>query len=397
LCTEELNRRPSRPPDYETENRALVALVQALADSPRTILQALADAILELLKSDSAGISLLTKDEKRFYWPAIAGVWKPHIGVGTPRDFGPCGDVLDRNIPLMFRHVERRYNYFLPVKPAIEECLLVPFYVNGKAVGTIWAIAHSDCRKFDVEDMRQLVNLGRFTSSAYRVIDSLDLIENHVATLRENEYRSREMIDALPAAIYTTDVEGRILHFNRACIELSGRTPVLGSDYWCVSWKLYRPDGTPLPHDECPMAIALKEGRAVRDQMIIVERPDGTRVLVMPYPTPLRDRQGKIVGGISRMPRNLRRSAETFTSPFPRLPRMACGCRYVTQGSESRPTFSPKSSIPLSKAAAASRGNSEGWVWGWRFQRRWSSCTAERFAPRAMGWDRDQPSRSNCR
>jgi PAS domain-containing protein len=226
----------TRPPDYETENRALVALAQALADSPRTVLQTLADAILELLQSDSAGISLLTKDEKRFYWPAIAGVWKPHIGGGTPRNFGPCGDVLDRNIPLMFRHVERRYNYFVPVKPAIEECLLVPFYVQGKAVGTIWAIAHSDRRKFDVEDMRQLVSLGRFTSSAYRVIDSLDLIEKHAATLRENEHRSREMIDALPAAIYTTDVEGRLLHFNRACIELSGRTPVLGSDYWCVSW-----------------------------------------------------------------------------------------------------------------------------------------------------------------
>ncbi|HWX78364.1 MAG TPA: PAS domain S-box protein, partial [Candidatus Acidoferrales bacterium] len=168
-------------------------------------------------------------------------------------------------------------------------------------MGTIWAIAHSDRRKFDLEDMRQLVSLGRFTSSAYRVIDSLDLIEKHAATLRENEHRSREMIDALPAAIYTTDVEGRLLHFNRACIELSGRTPVLGSDYWCVSWKLYRPDGTPLPHDECPMAIALKEGRAVRDQMIIVERPDGTRALVMPYPTPLRDRQGKIVGGINML------------------------------------------------------------------------------------------------
>jgi PAS domain S-box-containing protein len=301
LCTDELDRRPSRPPDYETENRALVALAQALADSPKTVLQTLADTILDVLQSDSAGISLLTKDEKRFYWPAIAGVWKPHLGGGTPRDFGPCGDVLDRNMPLMFSHVERRYNYFLPVTPAIEECLLVPFYVQGKAVGTIWAIAHSDRRKFDAEDMRQLVSLGRFTSSAYQVIESLDLMEKHAAALRENEHRFREMFDALPAAIYTTDAEGMLTHFNRACIELSGRTPVRGSDYWCVSWKLYRPDGTPLPHDECPMAIALKEGCAVCHQMIILERPDGTRVLVMPYPTPLRDPQGKIVGGINML------------------------------------------------------------------------------------------------
>ena len=139
LCTAELNRRPSRAADYETENRALAVLGQALADSPRTILQTLADTIVEVFQSDSGGISLLTKDEKRFYWPAIAGAWKPHLGGGTPRDFGPCGDVLDRNIPLMFRHFERRYTYFLPVTPPVEECLLVPFYVEGKAVGTIWA------------------------------------------------------------------------------------------------------------------------------------------------------------------------------------------------------------------------------------------------------------------
>jgi PAS domain S-box-containing protein len=301
LCTGELDRRPSRVPNHESENRALLALALAMADSPGTILQTLADTILDVLQSDSAGISLLTRDKKRFYWPAIAGAWKPYIGGGTPRDFGPCGDVLDRNIPLMFRRVERRYDYFLPVTPPIEECLLVPFYIQGKAVGTIWAIAHSDRRKFDAEDMRQLVSLGKFTSSAYQVVESLDLMEKHAAALRQNEYSLREMIDALPAAIYTTDVEGRLVHFNRTCTELSGRTPVLGNDYWCVSWKLYRPDGTPLPHDECPMAIALKEGRAVRDQMIILERPDGTRAMIMPYPTPLRDPLGKVVGGINML------------------------------------------------------------------------------------------------
>ena len=111
LCTEELQRRPSRPPDYQAENGALVALTQALADAPRTILQTLADTILDVLQSDSAGVSLLTPHDggKTFYWPAIAGAWQPHIGGGTPRDFGPCGDVLDRNIPLLFRHFERRY------------------------------------------------------------------------------------------------------------------------------------------------------------------------------------------------------------------------------------------------------------------------------------------------
>lgn len=129
-------------------------LASALADSPRTVLQTLAETILEITQSDSAGLSLLTSNGKtpdvsgkRFYWPAIAGMWNPHVGGGTPRSFGPCGDVLDQNRTLLFRHFERRYPYLLPVIPAAEECLLVPFHVRGQAVGTMWAIMHSDRRK----------------------------------------------------------------------------------------------------------------------------------------------------------------------------------------------------------------------------------------------------------
>ena len=61
LCTEELQQRPARPPDYASENRALVALAQALADSPRTILQTLAETIMEILDADSAGVSFLSE------------------------------------------------------------------------------------------------------------------------------------------------------------------------------------------------------------------------------------------------------------------------------------------------------------------------------------------------
>ena len=121
LCTEELDRRPSSPPDFEMENRALLLLVQALADSPRNILQTLADSILEVLCADSAGVSLLTTRDgrRRFYWPAIAGMWKSYVGGGTPREFGPCGDALDRDAPLLFRHFERRYTYNQPLAPAV--------------------------------------------------------------------------------------------------------------------------------------------------------------------------------------------------------------------------------------------------------------------------------------
>ena len=99
-------------------------------------------------------------------------MWSPHVGGGTPRGFGPCGDVLDQNRTLLFRHFERRYPYLLPVIPAAEECLLVPFYVGGKAVGTIWAIMHSDRRKFEAEDERLLTALGQFASVAYQTVES---------------------------------------------------------------------------------------------------------------------------------------------------------------------------------------------------------------------------------
>ena len=208
LCTEELRRRRSRPPDYEKENRALVKLVSTLADSPSTVLQTLAETILDITQCDSAGLSLLTRDGRtpdvcgnRFYWPAIAGSWNPHVGGGTPRNFGPCGDVLDQNRTLLFTHFERRYPYLMPVIPAAEECLLVPFYVAGEAVGTIWGIMHSDRRKFDAEDDLVMASLGKFASSAYQALMHIDDLKIQVAEREKAESEVRELARGLEARI----------------------------------------------------------------------------------------------------------------------------------------------------------------------------------------------------
>jgi PAS domain S-box-containing protein len=203
LCTEELRLRPFRPPDYETENRALAALASALAESRSNILQTLADTILDVTQCDSSGLSLLTKDDggKRFYWPAIAGMWKPHIGGGTPRDFGPCGDVLDQNRTLLFQHFERRYPYFEPVTPLVEECLLVPFYVDGRAVGTIWAIMHSDRHKFDAEDERLMSRLGQFASLAYQTLVHIDNLKLQIAAREKAEAEVRKLASGLEAKV----------------------------------------------------------------------------------------------------------------------------------------------------------------------------------------------------
>ncbi len=122
-----------------------------------------------------------------------------------------------------------------------------------------------------------------------------------LSQFREGEQRFREMIDTLPVAIYTTDAEGRLTHFNPAAVKFSGRVPEIGTMKWCVSWKLYYRDGRPMPHDECPMAVALKEGRIEEGVEALAERPDGTRVWFTPYPQVFRDVEGKIVGGINML------------------------------------------------------------------------------------------------
>jgi len=236
-CTDKLLSRPTRPPDYQKENTALAALVSALADSPRTILQALAVKVLETLDADSAGLSLLTKDGKRFYWAAIAGAWKPHVGGGTPRDFGPCGDVLDANVTMLFTHWERRYPYLSAAMPLAEEGLLVPFHVNGKAVGTIWTIAHRDDRKFDAEDQRLLESMGRFASAAYQTVESIEVLKSEIAARGKAETELRELTGSLERQVRarTRELKNRNEALAKAQSELTHITKVIGLDVLTAS------------------------------------------------------------------------------------------------------------------------------------------------------------------
>ena len=320
LCTEELARRPMRPSDYATENAALAILVQALADSPSTILQTLADTIQTTFRADSAGISLLTADGTRFYWPAISGVWQPHIGGGTPREFGPCGDVLDCDGPLLFKRLDRRYTYFASVTPLCEECLLIPFYVKGEAVGTIWTIAHDDRRKFDAEDLRQLESLGRFASAAYQAMESLDSAHEHRRVahslmqaaeqsrqavealnneLRENEENTRALLDTVPIAVFVCDANARQQRHNAAAVTLCGRVPVGGVEQQVFPTSLVRADGAALLQPGNPLVEVLRTGIPSHSVESVIERPDGTRLSVLANVTPIRNARGETTGAIT--------------------------------------------------------------------------------------------------
>ena len=127
--------------------------------------------------------------------------------------------------------------------------------------------------------------------------------ESHLLNSRIGAYckDERKLLDALPVAIYTTDAAGRITDYNHAALELAGRRPKLGSDECYRIWPLYRADGTLLPHDERPMAIALKDDRPVRGVEVMAERPDGTRVPLLSYPTPLHDPSGALVGAVNML------------------------------------------------------------------------------------------------
>jgi PAS domain S-box-containing protein len=111
--------------------------------------------------------------------------------------------------------------------------------------------------------------------------------------------RASRLLDVLPTALYVTDAAGQITYFNEAAAALWGCRPKLNSDRWCGSWRLFWPDGTPLPHDQCPMAMALKEGQPNRGREAVAERPDGTRVPFMAFPTPFHDSAGALIGAVN--------------------------------------------------------------------------------------------------
>jgi PAS domain S-box-containing protein len=125
------------------------------------------------------------------------------------------------------------------------------------------------------------------------------LVEVAANVIRSCPQAFHEVLDHLPAAIYSTDPAGTVTYFNRACVSLAGRKPQVGIDKWCVTWKIYTTEGEYLPHDACPMAVSIREERPVRDVEAVAERPDGRRVHFRPHPTPVYDDEGRFAGAVN--------------------------------------------------------------------------------------------------
>lgn len=155
----------------------------------------------------------------------------------------------------------------------------------------IIALVNINVIKNEVGQVMGAINVFRDDSAAQR----------KQARLHEKMRKLEDVLQALPAAIYTTDADGRITFYNEAAVRLWGVRPEIGRSEFCGSWKLFWSDGTPLPHDQCPMAIALKEGRAIEGMEAVAERPDGTRVPFLAFPTPLFDDAGNCEGAVNML------------------------------------------------------------------------------------------------
>jgi PAS domain S-box-containing protein len=282
LSTDELRRRPSRPPDHAAENQALIALAREMATSPEGILQRLADTALSLCRAHSAGLSLLEDGDQKnnFHWRAIAGEWTPHLNGGTPRDFGPCGTVLDQDSAMVCSHPELDFPYWAPIKPVLEEGLLIPFHIRGEAVGTIWIVAHDTSRRFDAEDLRVMTNLGTFAAAAYQTLLSLNATQQVASIVESSE-----------DAIIGKDLNGIITSWNKGAERIFG---------YVAEEVIGKPITILIPSDrqdeERGILERIRRGERVEHYETVRQRKDGNRVDFSLTVSPVKDANGNIIG-----------------------------------------------------------------------------------------------------
>lgn len=166
-----------------------------------------------------------------------------------------------------------------------------PLISHGKILGTL-SFGTRTRGHFTNEDLSLMKTVTDQVAVAMERIGSEE-------ALIESKTHYRELVRGLPVAVYSCDCEGRITMFNEQAASLWMRRPQIGKDQWCGSCKIFRPDGTHLPHEECPMARTLREGRPIKGEEILIERPDGTRAWVLPYSRPSYDYSGRLIGAVN--------------------------------------------------------------------------------------------------
>ncbi len=280
----------SEPPSTAPQVHPLHELTLAVAAShqPQEICEAALDCLEAVLGVERA--SVLTFDEvgvMRFRsWRGLSDSYRTAVDGHSPwsRDTVDALPVLVEDV-----RIDESLNGLREVieREGIRALAFIPLQIGGRLFGK-FMLYYPDVHTFQNSEV-----LVAETIAAH-VAFALDHQE-HV----DSERRYRQLLETVGVAVYTTDVAGRITFYNEEAVALWGRAPTIGEDRWCGSWKLFWADGTPLRHDECPMAMAVKGARSIRGIEAIAERPDGVRISFLPYPTPLFDRSGNLAGAVN--------------------------------------------------------------------------------------------------
>lgn len=187
IITQELGKRTGRSVPAADQQVAVNALTEAMASTPERVLAVLADQALRLCAAHSAGISVedLSGTPPVFRWHAVAGRMASFVGGTMPRDFSPCGETVARRETVLMRGLIRHYPYAAQLNIGMEEALLVPFFIGGRAVGTVWILAHDTSRIFTAEEARVLERLSEFAAAAVTVINNTSRLASSSARLEK--------------------------------------------------------------------------------------------------------------------------------------------------------------------------------------------------------------------
>ena len=197
--------------------------------------------------------------------------------------------------------IGKNISIIVPAELQTEEETVIKRIRNGEQIFHFDTVRIAkDGRRIDISlAVSPIKDKQRNIIGASKISRDITKQKQAEAVLRNNEERFRELVKHLPAAVYACDSEGQITFYNDSAVKVWGRTPEIGKDKWCGSWKMVKEDGSLLPHESCPMAIAFKEGRTILGEEVWVERPDGTRSIVQVYPQPLFSLSGEKTGAIN--------------------------------------------------------------------------------------------------
>lgn len=288
IITNQLWSRPSRPPDLEAEIDAFREIARDMVTrDPSTVLNSLITHAVRLCRADSAGISLLekdnhnNKDDQIFRWVAAKGAMEQYIGGTTPRNFSPCGICLERNCAQLFSHPERYYTYLQRILP-MTELLLIPLYADNESMGTLWVMSHDGQRKFDREDARILSSLTDFTGLALRTLQAQ---QQHKA-----DAQNRLLLEAIPGLVGTAEADGNASFFNERWLNYTGMS-LDEARGWGWRAAIHPED---LPRYENAWRTALRTGEGY-DVEYRLRRSDGVYRRQLGHVAPLRNSSGEVV------------------------------------------------------------------------------------------------------